>query len=299
MFRVRIAQFGVIMLLGGICLSQYADAWLHYSKVISTDPIPTKLADIEKGGKLPNKHVLLSPHLSLYPYLVYTWYRGKYDGLVPTQRSRVTSTIYPIVSLQHPFAKTVAALERRYGNRPIPKEAWPECKDFTVLIRTRKFHRVMDLPDDILRSDSLRGIESTELHGMDPEEQALIQSMYPNMNLSKVVVIDTDFEKLDQSGYQRLLWISLGMVSLGVLSLGYLIHHYLYSDKDGSTKRRVSVLDAPPPELRSVIPQQNAYEPAAWSLKAYEQSKVKKPDTNILPVEDYVKQRSQQSGTDF
>lgn len=179
--RVRIAGFGVVMLICGIGLGQYADAYLHYSKTISTDPIPTKLADIEKGGKLPNKHVLLSPHLSLYPYLVYTWHRrSKYEGFVPTERSSVTSTIYPIVSLQHPFAKTLAALEKRYGSRPIPKDAWPECKDFTVLIRTKKFHRVMDLPDNIQRVDALRGIESTALRGMDWEEKALVQSMYPS-----------------------------------------------------------------------------------------------------------------------
>jgi hypothetical protein len=196
MWRVKL---GVIA--GGAILAFFG--WQEYkvSAGASSEAVQTPLEALEQGNTPPNKYVKFGPHYRLYLDLVY-------EVSVPKGRSEpiasdtVNYIYYPIISKNHPFLKKLEQLP--------PGADVPQIENFSVLVKSKKFGTFGSLPEDDKEEAEITGLIVNEIEGVSSEDQALIRSRYPNIDFTKVLILEEG--RSPSSGFK-----SFGMMGGGVI----------------------------------------------------------------------------------
>jgi hypothetical protein len=194
-------RFTLALIIGGGFLVYFGFQEYKVSAGTSTDAVQTPLEALEQGNTPPNKYVKFGPHHRLYLDLVY-------EVSVPKGRSEpiasdtVNYIYYPIISKNHPFIQKLAQLP--------PDAQVPPIESFSVLVKSKKFGTYGSLPQDDKEEAEITGLIINEIEGVSSEDQALIRSRYPNIDFSKVYILEEG--RTPSSGFK-----SFGMMAGGVV----------------------------------------------------------------------------------
>ena len=181
----------LFILLGGgfLCFSGY-QKYLVNSKTQET-PSTIKLAGLESGGEISNNYLTLDEHWALYGAAVY-YTRTKYNKEVK-ESTTVDYTYYPALSLQHPYMVKLTSLQERYGElSKVPDSEFPQLDTIDILIKTKKFKTVGDIPKFIDTKKDMTGLVINSINSLNNNERRLIKQSFPKINFNKIVIIEED-----------------------------------------------------------------------------------------------------------
>jgi hypothetical protein len=170
--------------------------------------VSVALADLEKDKPVSSYHVQLDPHTACYYVIVYSYLRDKRDRSEPGPMTQISYCFYPIISSSHPFSLKLKELETRYGSLDkVPANAQlPRIEKFAVLIKTRRFVTVGDLPSVPIQAEgSIPGLVLNELAPLNSEEEALIRKRFPNIDFNNVLIVEEGREPASPGRYFGLM----------------------------------------------------------------------------------------------
>jgi hypothetical protein len=203
MFRIKliIAVFGGILVFWGV-------QEFRVSQGTSAEPVAADLAALESGQEPPNPHMQLGAHLALYPAAVYEYSQSKYASGDPGPTARVNHCYYPIMSV--PDAAPTAG------------DASFDLNRIAVLVRTKRFRTIGDIPDDFRNETSITGLVVNRIQSLDKQERKLILESFPTMNLDKVLILEDARRpaSLAKSGGMIGGGLLLGLIGVAWMFLG-------------------------------------------------------------------------------
>lgn len=181
-----------LMTFGGAVLCWFGIQEYRVSSGTSAEPLEVKLAEIEAGKVPHNNHIQLGRHIAVYAESFYAYSQSKYSNSDPTPETKVNYVYYPVISREHRFVADVAkfALQRGAGGKkagPVPP---PTLKDFAVLVKTKRFKTVGDIPDRLDVEDSRQGLIVNKIDSLDSDETKLIKQSFPAIDLDKVLILE-------------------------------------------------------------------------------------------------------------
>ena len=178
------------MIVGGLALGYYGQRELRVGWGADSTPAAVELGALEDGAKPSSNYVRIGPHLRMYPECLYE-YEDEHN-LGDTPSSKVTKAYYPIISTEHPFLKRLGELGDRHGGlEKVPDDAnWPEIRNFAVLVKTKKFRRIGDIPDTAEDSESIAGLFVNDIESLGSEELKLLKEGFPGLDFSKVLILE-------------------------------------------------------------------------------------------------------------
>lgn len=186
MFRLKL----ILIVVGGVLAFMGYEEFVVSQKTSDT-AMEIALADIEKNQALDNYFVNVGPHWAVYPGLIYNYEASKYGSDEPKDSSKVNFAYYPIVSNDHPYVVATDALMEKYGSaEAIPDEAWPAFKQFAVLVKTKRFKTVGQLPEDWGEEAYVEGLVVNVVDPLDTEESNLIRQSFPGIDLQRVLILE-------------------------------------------------------------------------------------------------------------
>lgn len=186
MFRIKI-----IFIVAGIFIGYMGYEEFAVSQKASSPAAEVELHALETSSELSNNYIRIGEHWSIYPGSIYEYKVGKYETGDPDDNTSVTHTYYPIISNAHPYIIKTDALFQKYGDAAnIPDSVWPEFKQFTVLVKTKRFKTIGSIPDDWLESASLEGLVINRIENLDAEETDLLLQSFPHINLNNVLIVE-------------------------------------------------------------------------------------------------------------
>ncbi len=105
------AIFGFMALGGFLCFMGYEE--YQISKGTTAEPEPISLVKLEHGVDQTNNHIQIDDHVAIYDGLVYSYTESKYGNGEPDVDTRIGIgfAYYPVVSMAHPFMKSLLALQ--------------------------------------------------------------------------------------------------------------------------------------------------------------------------------------------
>lgn len=203
----------IILILLGIGGAIAFNGWQEFqvSRNAGSAPLALDLAQVEKGTALKSNYVTLGPHWAIYGGSVYSYEAPKSGNQDATPTSKVHYAYYPVISDDHPFFRQLAQLTEQYGSEEaIPDAEWPEIGRISMLIKTKRFHQVRDIPDGWEQVVSLKGLVINEIEPLDAEEAALVKQSFPNADAASVLILEAGRQPTPVSA-------SLGMMGGGGL----------------------------------------------------------------------------------
>ncbi|MCP4347508.1 MAG: hypothetical protein GY795_18540 [Desulfobacterales bacterium] len=211
----------LIMIAGGIgaCYLGYNE--FVVAKGTTEIPVEVELADMEKGTVPENNHMKIGRHLRLYPASIYKYERPKNsDSEKAEPHYKVTCAYYPIISFSHSYFDRMRSVIEEYGSTDaVPEDKWPNFDDFKVLVKTKTFKTINDIPNDFEEKEALTGLVVNRIDTISQEEKKLILSNFPKVGFSNLIILE---ENRKPSNPVK----STGMMGGGVmlsLSGGYLL----------------------------------------------------------------------------
>jgi hypothetical protein len=203
MFRIKL----IIAVLGGIIVFWGVQEF-RVSQGASAEPVAADLAALESGQEPPNLHMQLGPHLALYPALVYEVTQSKYASGDPGPTAKVNHCYYPIISPNHPVVAS--------------EEPNAQLEQFAVLVRSKRFKTIADIPDDSREEASISGLVVNRVQSLDKEERKLILESFPSVNLDKVLLLEDGRRpaSLAKSGGMIGGGLLLGLIGVAWMFLG-------------------------------------------------------------------------------
>jgi hypothetical protein len=158
----------------------------------TAEPLPVELAKLESGSVPENNHLKIGPHTACYFATVYTYTTSKKTRQRPNANTKVDYSFYPILSPAHPYVKQIQKLETKYGDLDkVPDEEFPDLSDFKVLVKTTRFRKVGDIPDDGLHTEgAVQGLVINRISSLNSEEQNLIKRDFPDIDFNKILILD-------------------------------------------------------------------------------------------------------------
>ena len=146
-------------------------------------PLPIELSAIEAGKRPTNNHLLIGDHLRLYEYsLIY----GKLN------RDDVESTLYPIISMEHPFIQEMDEYFSKQETPEFENLPPPEIKQFVVLVQTNKYKSEHEIPRGFVMEPRLQGLVISSVRSLRSKEKQLIEEEFPNLDFDKLIVIEDE-----------------------------------------------------------------------------------------------------------
>ncbi len=184
-------KVGLISIFLGGCLIWYGVLEYQVGSEASADPVDVELADLEAGKPLPDNHIQIGLHHCMYHLSVYDY---DYDGDDDTMRSSspLNWVWSPVISDKHPYVPKMQALIKRYGGlKKIPRNAdWPSLKDFVVLLKSKAYDTVGDVPRGRKKYKSVSGLVMNRIESIGDEEKNLIRSQFPKIDFDKILVVE-------------------------------------------------------------------------------------------------------------
>jgi hypothetical protein len=140
----------------------------------SSTPVPFTLEELESGRKPPNIHLSLGTHVALYDSAITAFLVKK--GETTSQRgAKMNFAIYPIVSVDHPLANETT------------DDSGSDV--FNVLVLSDRFYSAGEMPRAPRTEYSVNGLVLNGIRSVNLDEQHLIQSRYPNIDFSSVILL--------------------------------------------------------------------------------------------------------------
>lgn len=175
-------------------------------------PLPIELSAIEAGERPTNNHLLIGDHLRLYEYSLI------YGSL---NRDDVDSTLYPIISMEHPF---IQKMEEYFSKKETPgfeNLLPPEIEQFVVLVQTDKYKKEREIPRGFITQPRLQGLVISSVRSLRVDEKRLIEEEFPNLDFDKLIVIE-DEAKVTPA-WLHWLCLGFGAFSISTATIVYLM----------------------------------------------------------------------------
>ena len=186
MFRFKIIPIGIGIFLGFLGYEEYSVS--HQATIPATK---VELSEIEASTELSNNFIQIGKHWSIYPATIYEYQMEKYETGDPDENTTVNYAYYPVVSEKHPYLIKIDALFERYGDEAsIPENEWPEFRQFSVLVKTKRYKKIGSIPEDWEESESLEGLVINRIKSLNSEEEALLRQSFPQINLNEVLILE-------------------------------------------------------------------------------------------------------------
>jgi hypothetical protein len=185
MFRLKIA-----LIIGGGVLAWFGFQEMLLNSGSSSKAVVVDLAELESGRTPEDNHLKIGEHLAVYPGCVYSYSaNSKYESVTPT--TRIQYCYYPVISNSHPFLRAVDEVQQRHGGiENVPEEEFPTIDDFALLVKTRRFQTLGDIPDGFVNEPQLQGMVVNQVTSLDSDEKQLLLESFPNADLDKVVILE-------------------------------------------------------------------------------------------------------------
>jgi hypothetical protein len=217
MFRLKIAA-----IIGGLVLAYFGVQEYRVSMGTSAEPMAVDLAALEGGETPDNNHILIGQHVADYDGCVYEYEEGS---------GRVTHMYYPIISDSNSFFDELNALYEKYDNPDdIPEQEHPGIHEFRVLVKTKRYKTENSIPAGLGAEDSVQGLVINLIDSMDKEEERMIQSEFPKVNMDELLIVEDGRKPTS-------MFASLGMVGGGGL-LSFLGLAWMFLGGGGSSQAR-------------------------------------------------------------
>ncbi len=201
-----------ISLIGGLIATAGLLAWRTAGA--RQIPTPVDLSRLAPGHQLAGSYIQLDRHVRLFPLVVY----AAEESLRNNPDGRLLYAYYPVVSTTDPYLLELDRLQDQFGtlaNVP-PKMLFGGTPAFLLLVRTKRFVRLADLPQRRLTYQSLRGqVRAGSLH---EAEKQMVQQSYPKLDLQRVLVLEENTAPPDTTA--RALALAIGGVLLLLLGIG-------------------------------------------------------------------------------
>jgi hypothetical protein len=155
----------------------------------SADAVDVDLAALEKGGEPPQNHIRIGPHVRVYQALIYSS-REEDKGLPDPP---VDFVIYPVVSTGNPFMKKFREqIEADAELKLVEDMIIPPINDLRVLVLTKKYRKVSEIPRTDSPNDSITGLVVNPIRGLEKKELELLRQMHPEIDFSKTLILEED-----------------------------------------------------------------------------------------------------------
>lgn len=218
-----LAIFGGIIVYWGV-------QEFRVSSGTSATAVAAELADLEQGGKLPNKHIKLGEHIALYGEIVYEYSQSKYSSAAPTNTTKVNTSYYPVISTSNDFVVKIDELfEKHEGNIPAETPI-PTVNNFAVLVKTNRFKKVGDIPPHYMQSESdLKGLVINDIKSLSKEEAKYIKQGFPRLDVNKVFILE---DGRQPASYFKSFGMMGGGVLMCLVGLGFLVYSVSSDSED-------------------------------------------------------------------
>ncbi|MGB0371144.1 MAG: hypothetical protein ACPGN3_07300 [Opitutales bacterium] len=186
MFRIKLA-----LIIGGGVLAFLGFQEFTVSQTASLPAYEVELSELEESTELPNNYIKVGTHWSVYGGAIYEYELAKGSSDGPNDSSKVNYCYYPVVSNTHPYVVTTDQLFEKFGGpENVPEAAWPEFKQFSVLVKTKRFDTIGSIPDDWLEAETIEGLVINRIASLDAEEEGLLRQSFPSINLDHVLILE-------------------------------------------------------------------------------------------------------------
>lgn len=203
----------LLIIAAGIVMMFFGGREFIVSYDTHSEPQHMELANLEQGIAPDNNYLELGRHWRLYSAIVYQYKRPKNASQEPKPDYRVTYAYYPIISDDHPFFNRLRELSAKYkGIKTIPNNEFPTLDEFAVLVKSNEFRTVGAIPDDWQEKEAIQGLVVNRITSLDEDEQRLIRENFPNLDFSKILILEEGREPASNR-------YSLGMMCGGLLGL--------------------------------------------------------------------------------
>lgn len=189
------------------------------SSSASPQAVACPLANLEAGRKPGDNHIALGPHYRLYPACVYESQadRNTIGISEPDGSEKVNYAYYPVISDQHPFIVALNEGIETYGSiEAIPDAEFPTLDSFSVLIKSKKFRRIGDIPDDWPLHQDLHGLVINSINSLDGEEKNLLRDSFPSMRFDDLVIIEHDRKPASNTRSLGMMAGGFGITAFGL-----------------------------------------------------------------------------------
>lgn len=189
----------LIIVVVGLVMAFFGIQEFRVSRGTTSEPLVADLTKLEGGEALTNNHIRLGKHFAYYPGTVYSYRQSKYSSAEPTGSTSISYCYYPVVSTDHAFVKTLAdlLLAERQGEEGGAGEAvqpadetLPDLRDFTVLVKTKRFDTINAIPESFAIDESIQGLVINRIESLSSEEKKLLHESFPGANLEKVLILE-------------------------------------------------------------------------------------------------------------
>lgn len=178
-----------LIVVGGVFV------WLGYNEYRLSDGAtgtaqPIELAEIEAGRIPENAHLEVGPHWRMYQELLFR-YQQKWGSDEVTAETPIEYSYYPILSTSHPFFAELEKSRQAYGGvEQIAEEALPTVETFSMLVKTKQFKTVGDLPDSWAEGEPIQGLVVNRIYKLKKDEAELLTQSFPGIDLANILVLE-------------------------------------------------------------------------------------------------------------
>ncbi|MEQ8791039.1 MAG: hypothetical protein RIC55_32555 [Pirellulaceae bacterium] len=180
----------LLMVIGGGVLAWFGFQELLLNSGSSSEAVVVDLAKLESGEPLGDNHVKFGEHLALYPECIYSYSTSsEYEAETPS--TKVDYCYYPVISKSHPSHDDISAFRSKFGElSEVSLAEYPSLEPFALLVKTRRFRTVGDLPFDFATEPHLQGMVVNQVTSLANDERELLKESFPSMDFEKVVILE-------------------------------------------------------------------------------------------------------------
>jgi hypothetical protein len=198
MFRLFICVIVIGVCVGFVGYKEY-----RVSEGTTAEPLEVNLQYLEDGNEIENNHVLVGPHFADLFGIVYEW-----EGT----EENINYMYYPIVSEKNSYVKQLVGLKKHYGSmNDIPDELWPTADNVVVLVKTRRYKKISEVPAELLAEEKVQGMVVNKIESLDHEEKELVRQCLPDADINKLLI-------LEESRKPSSIFLSIGLIAGGALT---------------------------------------------------------------------------------
>ncbi|QDU90770.1 hypothetical protein Pla175_41830 [Pirellulimonas nuda] len=187
MFRTK-----ALVVLGGAVLAYFGIQELRVGMSSTPEPVGVDLAEVESGAIIDNNHWLLSEHVAVFGAAIYEYEKWTGNGGKELdERTKCTWCYYPVMSYDHEYVRTISALEAEYGSLDkLTDQELPALDGFKVLVRTKEFKTVGDIPSGLEGRNSVQGLVVSRIEGLGSDEKKLMSEGFPGLDLDDLLLLE-------------------------------------------------------------------------------------------------------------
>ena len=157
----------------------------------TTEPIEVSLLDVEQDQIPESSHWKLGPHFALYPGCIYQYSQSKHDHSEPDRFTKIDYCYYPVFSQDHPYIQKLVEVFGRYeDDEDIPEEAFPLPENCRVLIKTKVFKTIGDIPDELDLVDSRQGLVINLVSNLKDDEIKLLKTNFRGLDENNLYILE-------------------------------------------------------------------------------------------------------------